>query len=52
MTGFFPWLLRSAVDFKYFASILPLGYVLKVYVRGAKYRRLEKEYREKNTTRN
>jgi NADH dehydrogenase len=41
-SGFFPWLLRSIIDFRYFSSILPLWYVFDVYRRGYKYRRLEK----------
>lgn len=42
ISGFLPWLLRSAIDFRYFASILPLWYVFDVYRRGRKYRKLEK----------
>lgn len=41
MTGFFPWLLRSAVDFRYFTSIVPLPYVFKVFNQGRKYRKVK-----------
>lgn len=37
--GFIPWLLRSAVDFRYFFSIVPLWYVFDVFRQGYKYRR-------------
>lgn len=37
--GFLPWLLRSAVDFRYFTSIVPLWYVFDVFRQGYKYRR-------------
>ncbi|MCC6198687.1 NAD(P)/FAD-dependent oxidoreductase [Candidatus Nomurabacteria bacterium] len=37
-TGFLPWLLRSAADFRYFTSIVPLSYVFDVYRQGRKYR--------------
>ena len=37
--GLAPWLLRSVVDFKYFFSIVPFWYVLKIIRQGAKYRR-------------
>lgn len=41
-SGFLPWLLRNAIDFRYFSSILPLWYVFDVYRRGHKYRNLQK----------
>ncbi len=41
MTGFFPWVLRSAIDFMYFTSIVPLSYVFKVFKQGRKYRRVK-----------
>lgn len=37
--GFLPWILRSLVDFRYVASIVPLWYVIAVFRQGAKYRR-------------
>ncbi len=37
--GLIPWMLRSAVDFKYFTSIVPFWYVLDVFRQGYKYRR-------------
>jgi NADH:ubiquinone reductase (H+-translocating) len=37
--GFVPWILRSAVDFRYFCSIVPLWYVLDVFRQGRVYRR-------------
>jgi NADH:ubiquinone reductase (H+-translocating) len=37
--GFLPWILRSAVDFKYFTSIVPLWYVFDVFRQGRAYRR-------------
>jgi NADH dehydrogenase len=40
MKGFLPWLLRSAIDFRYFTSIVPLHYVLKVFRQGRKYRKV------------
>ena len=41
ISGFLAWLLRSAVDFKYFTSIVSPWYVLEVFRQGAKYRRGE-----------
>ncbi len=40
MTGFLPWILRSVVDFRYFAHILPLSYVFGVFKKGKKYRKV------------
>ena len=40
-SGLIPWLLRSIVDFRYFASIVPLKYVLDMYAQGRRYRKLE-----------
>jgi NADH dehydrogenase FAD-containing subunit len=37
--GFLPWILRSAVDFRYFTSVVPFWYVLDVFRQGHKYRR-------------
>jgi len=37
-TGLIPWFLRSAVDFRYFLHIVPLGHVLAVFKKGKKYR--------------
>lgn len=41
LSGFIPWLLRSAVDFRYFTSIVSPIYVLLVFIQGAKYRKHE-----------
>lgn len=41
ISGFIPWILRSAVDFHYFTSIVSWGYVFAVFKQGAKYRRGE-----------
>ncbi len=38
-TGLLPWFLRSAADFRYFTSIVPLWYVFDVYRQGRKYRK-------------
>jgi NADH:ubiquinone reductase (H+-translocating) len=37
--GLIPWILRSAIDFRYFLSIVPLWYVFTIYRQGYKYRR-------------
>ncbi len=37
--GFFPWMLRSLVDFHYFTTIVSLRYVIGAFIQGAKYRR-------------
>ncbi len=39
VSGFLPWLLRSAIDFRYFLSIVPLWYVFDVFRQGYKYRK-------------
>lgn len=39
LSGIIPWILRSIIDFRYFLSIVPLSYVLKVFKQGAKYRK-------------
>lgn len=39
VSGFIPWVMRSFVDFKYFASIVPFSYVLEVFRQGKKYRK-------------
>ena len=39
ISGFIPWIIRSAVDFNYFMSIVSPGYVFEVFKQGAKYRR-------------
>lgn len=39
VSGFIPWLMRSFVDFRYFTTIVSLGYVFEVFRQGAKYRR-------------
>jgi NADH dehydrogenase len=39
ISGFIPWLMRSFVDFSYFTSIVPLGYVFEVFKQGKKYRK-------------
>lgn len=39
LAGFIPWLVRSAVDFHYFTTIVSLPYVFKVFWQGAKYRK-------------
>ncbi len=41
VSGFLPWLMRSAVDFRYFTSLVPFSYVLEVFRQGAKYRKGE-----------
>lgn len=41
MTGFIPWIMRSAVDFHYFTSIVPIAYVFKVFQLGKKYRKVK-----------
>lgn len=41
MTGFIPWLLRSAVDFRYFTHIVPLAHVFDVFQKGKKYRKVK-----------
>jgi NADH dehydrogenase len=41
ITGFFAWLLRSAIDFRYFTSIVPMSYVFKVFKQGRKYRKVK-----------
>ncbi len=41
MTGLIPWFMRSAIDFKYFVSIVPLSYVFKVFQLGKKYRKVK-----------
>lgn len=38
MTGIIPWILRSAVDFRYFLHIVPLSHVFAVFKKGRKYR--------------
>ncbi len=40
MTGVLPWILRSIVDFRYFASIVPLRHVFAVFHKGKKYRKI------------
>jgi NADH dehydrogenase len=40
MTGWIPWVLRSIVDFRYFTHIVPLKYVLGVFQKGKKYRKI------------
>ncbi|MBP6904838.1 MAG: FAD-dependent oxidoreductase [Candidatus Pacebacteria bacterium] len=40
MTGFLPWILRSAVDFRYFFQTVPLHYVFVVFKKGRKYRKV------------
>lgn len=39
VSGFIPWLMRSFVDFRYFTTIVSLGYVFEIFRQGAKYRR-------------
>ncbi len=41
MTGVIPWVMRSAIDFRYFTSIVPLSYVFKVFQLGKKYRKVK-----------
>lgn len=41
MTGFIPWVLRSAVDFRYFTHIVPLSHVFAVFQQGKKYRKIK-----------
>lgn len=41
MTGFIPWILRSAVDFRYFTHIVPLSHVFAVFQKGKKYRKVK-----------
>lgn len=38
MKGWIPWLLRTAVDFRYFTHIMPLHRVFAVFQKGRKYR--------------
>ncbi len=38
MTGLIPWILRSAIDFRYFLSIVPISHVFAVFRKGRKYR--------------
>lgn len=38
MTGYIPWILRSAIDFRYFTHIVPIRYVFEVFQKGKKYR--------------
>lgn len=40
-SGFIPWIIRSAIDFRYFLGIVPLPYVFEVFRQGAKYRKGE-----------
>jgi NADH dehydrogenase len=40
MTGFLPWLLRNAIDFRYFTHIVPLAHVFAVFKKGKKYRKI------------
>lgn len=41
MTGFIPWILRSAIDFRYFTHIVPLSHVFAVFQKGKKYRKIK-----------
>jgi NADH dehydrogenase len=41
MTGFIPWVLRSAIDFRYFTHIVPLSHVFAVFQKGKKYRKIK-----------
>lgn len=41
VSGFIPWIMRSFVDFQYFTSIVPIGYVFSVFRQGKKYRKGE-----------
>lgn len=41
MTGIIPWLLRSAIDFRYFVHIVPLAHVFAVFKKGRKYRHVK-----------
>lgn len=41
MTGFIPWILRSAIDFRYFTHIVPLSHVFAVFQKGKKYRKVK-----------
>jgi NADH:ubiquinone reductase (H+-translocating) len=38
-SGWIAWILRSAIDFHYFTTIVPLSYVFEVFRQGAKYRK-------------
>ena len=38
-TGVIPWLIRNAIDFEYFVSIVSLKFVIGVFIQGRKYRR-------------
>jgi len=38
--GFLPWLLRSAIDFRYLTSIVSFRHVIRVFQQGRKYRKL------------
>ncbi len=40
-TGFLSWILRSAIDFRYFFHIVPLAYVFAVFKKGKKYRHIK-----------
>ncbi len=40
MSGFLPWILRSLIDMKYFIQIVPIKYVLTVFQKGKKYRKV------------
>ena len=40
ITGFIPWIIRNAIDFVYFTSIVPLSYVFAVFIQGRKYRKV------------
>jgi NADH:ubiquinone reductase (H+-translocating) len=41
LTGFIPWILRNAVDFRYFTNIVPFSHVLAVFHKGKKYRKVK-----------
>ncbi|MEI6022546.1 MAG: NAD(P)/FAD-dependent oxidoreductase [bacterium] len=41
--GLLPWILRSVIDFMYFLSIVPLGYVFGAFTQGKKYRKEKKQ---------
>jgi NADH dehydrogenase len=38
-SGWLAWIMRSAIDFHYFTTIVPLSYVFAVFKQGAKYRK-------------
>jgi NADH:ubiquinone reductase (H+-translocating) len=40
LTGFIPWILRNAIDFRYFIKTVPFSYVLAVFHKGKKYRKV------------